>query len=88
MIGDILAWCVFGLCAGAVARFLTPGRDPMGCLWTMGLGVAGSLFTGFLVSSLFGPRLEDGGIQPAGFIGAVIGGIVVLLILRSFSRQA
>ncbi len=87
MIGDLIVWCVFGLCAGAVARLLTPGRHPMGCLWTMGLGVAGSLLTGFVVSSLFGPSIEDQGVQPAGFIGAVFGGIVVLLILRSFSRR-
>ncbi|QDU91614.1 hypothetical protein Pla175_50440 [Pirellulimonas nuda] len=87
MIGDLITWCVFGLLAGALARFLTPGRDPMGCIWTMGLGIAGSLLMGFLFSVLFGSGLEDEGIQPAGFLGAVIGGILVLLILRSFSRK-
>ena len=82
MIGNIIGWCVFGLIAGGIARLLTPGKDPMGCLATIGLGVAGSFLGGFVAHLLFGGRGD--GFQPAGMIGAVIGGIVVLLLLRKY----
>lgn len=82
MIGNIVGWCVFGLIAGGIARFLTPGKDPMGCIATIGLGVAGS-FLGGLVAHLLFSRANEG-FQPAGMVGAVLGGIVVLLLLRKY----
>lgn len=82
MIGNIIGWCVFGLIAGALARFFMPGRVPMGCLATIGLGVAGSVMGGFISHLLFGS--SDGAFEPAGLIGAVLGGILVLLLLRRF----
>ena len=85
MVGSILGWCVFGLIAGLIARLLTPGPDPMGCLGTIGLGVAGSFAFGLLFHLLFGDSTD--GFQPAGFIGAVIGGIIVLLLLRWFAGR-
>jgi uncharacterized membrane protein YeaQ/YmgE (transglycosylase-associated protein family) len=85
MISNIIGWCIFGLIAGAIARLLTPGRDPMGCLGTIAVGVAGSFLGGFVVSLLFGDMDEE--FQPAGIIGAVVGGVVVLLLLRRFSRR-
>ncbi|TWU27668.1 hypothetical protein Pla144_24450 [Bythopirellula polymerisocia] len=85
MIGNIISWCVFGLIAGALARFLTPGKDPMGCFGTVGLGVAGSFLGGAISHLLFG--ISNQGIQPAGFIGAVIGGVFVLLLLRHFAKK-
>lgn len=85
MIGNIISWCVFGLIAGAIARFLTPGRDSMGCFATIGLGVAGSLLGGFISHVLFGSSNEA--IQPVGFLGAVIGGVLVLFLLRTLARN-
>lgn len=84
MIGNILGWCIFGLIAGALARLLTPGRDPMGCLMTIGIGVAGSFLGGFVAHLLFDSSQD--GVQPAGMIGSVIGGILVLLLMRKLRR--
>lgn len=85
---NILGWIVFGLIVGAIARLLVPGRDPMGWIGTILLGVAGSLLGGFLGSLLFGRAdelAETGmGFAPAGFLGALIGGIIVLLLVRQF----
>ena len=45
-----LSWIVLGLVAGALAKFLVPGRDPSGCLVTIVLGIAGALVGGFIAS--------------------------------------
>jgi uncharacterized membrane protein YeaQ/YmgE (transglycosylase-associated protein family) len=84
MIGNLISWCVFGLVAGAVARLLTPGRDPMGCFATIAVGVVGSVIGGFLSHLIFGGG--DDRFEPAGFLGAVIGGVLLLLILRRFGK--
>ena len=82
MLINLITWAIFGLFVGAIARFLVPGRDAMGCLGTMAIGIVGSIVGGFLGSLVTG-GLRDG-FQPAGFIGAIIGGILVLLLVRQF----
>lgn len=82
---NLLTWIIFGLFVGAIARLLVPGRDPMGCIGTILLGIAGSVVGGFLGSLLFGGRGD--GFQPAGFLGAIIGGVIVLLIWRQFRKR-
>ena len=74
----ILVWAVTGLIAGAVARLLVPGRQSMGLLATMILGIVGSFVGGFLGNLLLG----GGGfaITASGIIGSVIGAVIVLLI--------
>lgn len=84
MIWNIIAWCVFGLIAGGLARLLVPGRDPMGCLGTIALGVVGSMVGGFLGSLVMG-RIGDG-FSAAGMLGSIIGAILVLLLVRQFRR--
>ena len=69
---------LIGLVVGAVAKFLTPGRDPQGCLVTMLLGVVGAMLAGFLGRSA-GWYAEG---QPVGFIAAVGGAVLVLLVFR------
>jgi uncharacterized membrane protein YeaQ/YmgE (transglycosylase-associated protein family) len=81
MVATIIAMLVIGLIVGAVARFLLPGRDPMGCLGTAVLGVAGSFVGGFLADLLFG-RTSSATLHPAGLVGSIAGSIVLLLILR------
>ena len=44
----IIAWIVFGLIVGIVAKFLMPGRDPGGFFVTILLGIVGAIFGGFL----------------------------------------
>jgi len=74
---NIIGWLLFGLVVGAIAKFLMPGRDPGGWIVTILLGIAGSFVGGFLASTLMG-RNE----QTAGWIGSIIGAIVLLFIYR------
>jgi uncharacterized membrane protein YeaQ/YmgE (transglycosylase-associated protein family) len=74
----ILGWIVFGLVVGIVAKFLMPGRDPGGFVITAVLGIVGALVGGF-VGRVIGLYREG---DPVGFIMAVVGAIVVLLIYR------
>jgi len=85
MIGNFIGWCVFGLIAGAIARLLTPGRDPIGCVGTILVGVGGSFAGGFLGHLIFGESGER--IYPAGLIGSVIGGVLVLILLRRLAPK-
>jgi len=80
MITNIIGWCLFGFVAGLIARFLTPGDDTMGCTATIGLGIAGSFTGGYLSKMLFGAG--DEGFQPASYVGAIFGAILLLLLLR------
>jgi uncharacterized membrane protein YeaQ/YmgE (transglycosylase-associated protein family) len=75
----LIGYVVIGFLAGAVARFLVPGRDPMGCLGTTLLGVIGSFVGGFLWALIAWHQLE---LRPAGFIGSVAGAVIVLLLRR------
>lgn len=83
MLWFILVLLVFGLIFGAIARLLVPGPDPLGCLGTWALGVAGSFVGGFLGYVLFGADLDDGPIQMGGIIGSILGAVILLLIGRA-----
>lgn len=75
---SILWILLLGLVIGAIAKLLMPGRDPGGCIITMLLGIAGAY-----VASYAGQKLgwyEPG--APAGFIGSVVGAMVLLLLYR------
>ena len=74
----IIAWIVFGLLVGIVAKILTPGRDPGGFIVTVLLGVAGALLGGFIGRSAGWYREGD----PVGFAMAVVGSIVLLVLYR------
>lgn len=74
----ILGWIVFGLVVGALAKFVMPGRDPGGIVVTILLGIVGALIGGFLgrAMGLYQPG------EPAGYLGAFIGAVLVLLVYR------
>jgi uncharacterized membrane protein YeaQ/YmgE (transglycosylase-associated protein family) len=76
-IGSIISWAVFGLVVGLIARMLYPGRQPMGFITTMILGIIGSLVGGF-ISFLFGFDPQDGAFQGAGWIMSIVGAMVVV----------
>jgi uncharacterized membrane protein YeaQ/YmgE (transglycosylase-associated protein family) len=80
----IIGWIVIGLLAGGLAKLLMPGRDPGGCIITILLGIAGALLAGFLGRAIgwYGPE-EQG----AGFVAAVVGAFVILLIYRLVLRR-
>lgn len=78
----IIPWIVIGGIAGAIAKLLMPGRDPGGCVLTVLLGIAGALLAGWLAraTGLFGPDWR------AGFVAAVVGAIIILIIYRLVVR--
>jgi uncharacterized membrane protein YeaQ/YmgE (transglycosylase-associated protein family) len=77
---SIIGWVLFGLVVGIVGKLLMPGRDPGGFIITILLGIAGALVGGFIGQSLGFYR--EG--EPAGFLMAVLGSIILLLIYRMF----
>jgi uncharacterized membrane protein YeaQ/YmgE (transglycosylase-associated protein family) len=77
MIGAVIGWVIFGLIAGAVARLLHPGRDPMGWVGTILLGICGSLVGGALAYVL---RLGTTPYAPAGYIFSILGAIILLAL--------
>lgn len=81
---NIIAWVIFGLVAGVVAKFLMPGRDPMGWIITIVLGIVGAFVGGFIGNALFGGgnAATSGPFDIYGFALAVVGAIVVLAIYR------
>jgi uncharacterized membrane protein YeaQ/YmgE (transglycosylase-associated protein family) len=82
---SILGWIFFGLLVGAVGKLLMPGRDPGGFIVTILLGVAGALVGGFLGRALGMYREDD----PVGFVMAVLGAIVLLVLYRfTFARRS
>jgi uncharacterized membrane protein YeaQ/YmgE (transglycosylase-associated protein family) len=82
MLGFIIVLLVVGFVVGAIARLLMPGRDPIGCLGTIALGVAGSFVGGFLQNLVQYHSLSVHGFHMVGFIGSIIGAWVLLLLLR------
>jgi uncharacterized membrane protein YeaQ/YmgE (transglycosylase-associated protein family) len=79
-----LLWVVIiGFVAGAVAKFIMPGKDPGGFLITTGLGVGGALVATFL-GRLVGWYQEG---ESAGFIAAVVGAIIVLVVYRFIKKK-
>jgi len=74
----IIGWIVIGLIAGGIAKLLMPGRDPGGCIITILLGIAGALLAGFLGRAVGWYGEGDG----AGFIAAIVGAFLILLIYR------
>lgn len=83
MLWFLIVLFVVGLLAGALARLIVPGRDPMGLGATWLLGVVGSFVGGFLGFVLFGADLGDGLVQTSGFVGSVIGAVIALLVYRA-----
>lgn len=79
----ILAWIVFGLVVGIIAKLLMPGRDPGGFIVTILLGIAGALLGGFIGRAMgfYGPN------QGAGWIISILGAIVLLILYRLVARR-
>jgi uncharacterized membrane protein YeaQ/YmgE (transglycosylase-associated protein family) len=74
----IIGWIIFGLIVGIIAKFLMPGRDPGGFIITALLGIAGALLGGYLGRAMGFYREGD----PVGFIMAVVGSIILLVLYR------
>jgi uncharacterized membrane protein YeaQ/YmgE (transglycosylase-associated protein family) len=81
---SVLGWILFGLVIGVIAKLLMPGRDPGGFIVTILLGIAGAVVAGFL-GRLVG-WYQPG--EPAGFVMATLGAILLLFLYRLTVRRA
>ena len=79
----IIGWIIFGLVVGVIAKFLMPGRDPGGFIITILLGIVGALVGGMLGRAVgwYGPN------EGAGFLMALLGSILLLVLYRVFTRR-
>ncbi len=79
----IIGWIIFGLVVGLVAKLVMPGRDPGGFFITAILGIVGAVVGGFLGRAIgwYGPN------DPVGFVMAVLGAIVLLVVYRLVARR-
>jgi uncharacterized membrane protein YeaQ/YmgE (transglycosylase-associated protein family) len=81
----LFSWILMGLLAGLLARFVLPGRDPMGCIVTTLVGIVGAVLGGFLATLLgFG---GFAGFDVRSLLVATGGAILLLLILRIFRSR-
>ena len=80
MILTILGWIVFGLIVGFIARALVPGKDNIGILPTIGLGILGSVVGGLIVALFTGGLRSGAAFSPTSWIGSVVVAIILLVI--------
>jgi uncharacterized membrane protein YeaQ/YmgE (transglycosylase-associated protein family) len=83
----LLGFLVFGLVVGLLARLLMPGRQSMGILATMLLGVVGSFVGGFLGNLLFGGGGRWDHPNTAGWIGSILGSLLLLALVGRTRRR-
>ena len=81
-----LHWILLGLIAGALAKFLVPGRDPAGCIITVVLGIAGALLGGWLGSLVGWGAISQSRFDIRSVLLATLGAILVLLVGRFVFR--
>ncbi len=80
---EIIVTILIGLAVGVVAKLLMPGKDPGGFIITTLLGIAGAF-----IARLIGEKLGwYGATDPAGFIAAVGGAVLLLVIYRLLFRR-
>jgi uncharacterized membrane protein YeaQ/YmgE (transglycosylase-associated protein family) len=82
MIGELIAAIIIGIIAGYLGRALLPGPDPMGFVGTVLVGIVGALVGWVIFTYLLGIGDEDK-FDLGGIIGAIIGTMLVLLVLRA-----
>lgn len=81
----ILAWIVFGLIVGIIAKLIMPGKDPGGFIITILLGVAGALIGGYIATFLGWGSIT--GFDFPSFLIAIIGAILLLVIYRVLKKR-
>jgi len=79
-------WLIIGLIAGALARLIMPGRDPMGIIGTILLGIVGSIIGGLVGMAIWGSG--GTGFRPGGLLLSILGAIVVLWIWRMVKSRS
>lgn len=79
----MLLTIIIGLIAGALAKFIMPGKDPGGIIITILLGIGGALLAGFLGRQMGWYKPGEG----AGLIAAVVGALLILFLYRMFKGR-
>jgi uncharacterized membrane protein YeaQ/YmgE (transglycosylase-associated protein family) len=77
-----LHWVILGFVAGALAKFILPGRDPAGCLVTTGLGIIGAFIGGWIGTRLGWGTVTAAHFNPRSLALATLGAILVLILGR------
>ena len=80
----IIGTIVIGFIVGVIARFVHPGKDNMGFILTVVLGIAGAFLARFIGQAVgfYGPD------QNAGFVAALLGAIVILVIYGAIAKRS
>lgn len=76
----ILSWILLGFIAGALAKFIMPGKDPGGCLITSIIGIVGAVVAGFIGTMVGFGKVES--FDLGGILLATMGAILLLVIYR------
>lgn len=81
-----LFWILLGLIAGSLAKFLMPGRDPAGCLFTIVLGIVGAFVGGLIGTRLGWGKVATGDLDLRSIGIATFGAFILLAIGRLVRR--
>lgn len=81
----ILSWILLGLVAGAIAKLLTPGRDPQGCIVTMVIGVIGAVIGGYIAKLLGWDGVD--GFNLYSILVATGGAVLALIIYNAIAGR-
>ncbi len=81
-----LFWILLGLIAGSLAKFIMPGRDPAGCLFTILLGIVGALVGGVIGTRLGWGQVATGDLDLRSIAIATFGALILLAIGRLVRR--
>lgn len=81
---EIISIAVVGLIVGLIARFVLPGKDPMGLLMTMVLGIAGSFIGKFIGVDLLHLRFGTG----TRWIMSILGAVILVWLYRLISKRS
>jgi uncharacterized membrane protein YeaQ/YmgE (transglycosylase-associated protein family) len=80
-VGSILGYIVVGAIVGVLARFLVPGKDPMGIIGTIVLGILGAVIGGWAAGAIFP---DTTGVD---WIASIIAAIVLVLVWRAVAGR-
>ena len=80
-------WIIIGFIAGLLGRMLMPGRQPMGWILTIVLGLVGSLLGGLISSVVFGTDPMEPGFHTGGLIMSTIGAVIVLAVYSALQNR-
>ncbi len=84
----LISTLIIGFIVGALAKVIVPGREPGGCLITSLIGIAGSFVAYFIGSALGWYQGDPNSLRPVGFLGSLIGAVILLAIYHFIRRRS